>query len=102
MNGVIVTGMEMPDCCAECVIKDCCTSPYRIVNGIDNKFEYCEWKRAKDCHLKSVEGLIEKINEMKPFDNDKDKVVWIDAKPVPMVCLSDVIEIIKEYCEVTE
>lgn len=84
---VIITGIECQKSCKSCNCKD-------------DENEYCflqdlamtedEWKsftpdkQYKNCPLKSVEGLIEKIRVYREL-------------PVKQV-----IEIIKEYCEVSE
>lgn len=70
MNGVIITDMEMPSDCFDCERrKKCCGDSCSIQN------------RKNDCPLKSVEGLIEKIESLK------------------MISTNIVIGLIKEYCK---
>lgn len=92
MNGVIVTGMKMPKCCSGCPILD---SEY---GECQHTYVATTWNeedgRPPNCSLKSVEGLIEKINEM---DFDFGDYYDHTEKIQDMV-----IKVIKEYCEVTE
>ena len=82
MNGVIITGMEMPTDCFECERrKKCCGNSCSILN-IKN-----------DCPLKPVDGLIEKCKEF-ILDNDDDSCYCAGV--------IDVMNFIKEYCEVTK
>jgi len=83
---VIVTGINMPDDCFDCERREkCCGNSCSIQH------------RKADCPLKSVEGLIEKLEEEKMLytrtvadDNPIDYGVRIG--------LSKAIKIIKQYC----
>lgn len=81
---VIVTGMDMPNNCNDCGIvaekaKTICKS-----NG---------------CSLKSIDGLIKKIvNSPSDVGQDMYKTKYDGAARRQ----NEIIEIIKEYCEVSE
>lgn len=83
MNGVIVTDMEMPKTCMKC--KDFVT--YSIYDGYCIKLKKhmhvtdSTKERCPDCPLKSIEGLIEKIESQ------------------TMISKKSVIGLIKEYCK---
>lgn len=79
---VIIPDAKMP--------RDCYGCNFRCSN-MKSRLE-CK-DRPNNCHLKSVEGLVEKIKENCNYDNnDKLSDYSID--------LDEVIDIIKEYCEV--
>lgn len=83
---VIVTGMDVPKSCGECR----CTTDY-----YDGSTVCClgandiDWNnRPIDCPLKSVDGLIEKIEQLK--------------KNLVRMTATGAEKLIKEYCEVKE
>ena len=86
---VIVVGMEMPKSCGECNASG---------TGVCRKwFDVKEigLKRSEHCPLKSVEGLIEKINKLS-YSEAEYGVEEFDASWV--IRFDDLIEVIKEYC----
>ena len=92
MNGVIITGMDMPKTCGDCELyevknstMECRRTGKKVGTSVG-----C-YERMKDCHIKSIDGLIEKLKEAKESRPKGDI-----AKPG----LSVAIHIIKEYCEV--
>ena len=86
---VIIKGMDMPKNCIECNHMDLqeTLNCQLIYSGCAN----CG--RHPDCPLKSIEGLIKKIKENCKY-NDKDRLSDYS------IDLDEVIDIIKEYCEV--
>jgi len=83
---VIVTGMEMPEYCCDCPC-------YNSENGqckITKDYEII--KRAFDCPLKYVEGLIEQIKEYNEFNRGE----------IDELYMNDIIKIVKEYCGMEE
>lgn len=93
---MILVDMEMPKSCRFCHLQDVCVPFQREVVtevvSIDTLNE-----RHKDCPIKSVEGLIEKIEEKASMNHgDSDLNVGVT------VGLAYAIGIIKEYCEVSE
>ena len=85
---VIVTGMDLPSKCAYC----------------DAQFNYeCRYtrrhckdffdKRSDDCHMKSVEGLIDAIHKKANSGQWNEAVVF---------GVGLAIKVIKDYCEVSE
>lgn len=92
---VILTGRDMPDSCESCRLQfSNCDIRYNL-GVIESTRLKLDKKRHPDCPLKSVEGLIEKIRKM-PNDNPS---YWHTCDVVDR---EDLIEIIKEYCEVSE
>ena len=85
---VIATGMDMPKSCWECPLTE-------KMSCFNFDFEDSE-KRPKDCPLKSVEGLIEKINNL------SDTIRGIRSDGNCFFTPEEVIKIIKEYCELEE
>lgn len=79
---VIVTGMDMPKNCKECRKE----SSHEIV-GMD-----CILLHHTDCPLKSIDGLIERMENMKDIP---DQGTWRAA-------IDECIATVKEYCEVSE
>ena len=92
---VIIEGMQMPGSCRECEWRKKC--PHWNRRSLW-KEEYMR-KRADDCHLKSVDGLIEKMQscfithgqviEGEFFSDDAENY---------NLGLEKAIEIIREYC----
>lgn len=84
---VIITGITSDIKCIDCPMRDLDD------NCLAQKYESETWEEMKaDCPLKSIDGLIENI---KTTDSDyryNGHNLSIDG----------VIEIIKEYCEVSE
>ena len=86
---VIVTGIDMPKNCKECELTflDTGDDAYFGTNCNRCIYDYAEIchddKRWDDCPLRSVEGLIEKIEERRSKQN---------------CSCSDCIDIIREYC----
>ena len=94
---VIVTGMDMPDDCLVCPLHTeymsnviCRKTGSKI--GITCAF----YERMNDCPLKSVDGLIEKIE-------DKYERTWMSDYRGGHIdgCLESIKEI-KEYCGLEE
>jgi len=86
---VIVTKAEIPKTCGSCEASG---------TGVCRKWTYkdCGQKRADDCPLKSIDGLIEKVEQLKKScANDSYGKCMANA-------ISHVEKLIKEYCEVTE
>ena len=89
---VIVTGMDMPKYCGSCDMsgtgvcrKWMCLTSFEIGK-----------KRAEDCSLKSIDGLIEKVEQLKKScANDSYGKCMANA-------ISNVEKLIKEYCEVED
>ena len=95
----IVTGMEMPESCSECPICHCKgkDDPWNYYcSATMNDINVQEWDltRYNNCPLKSVEGLIEKIEQAK--SNPLNQSPYFDNG------LIKAMEIIKEYCGMEE
>lgn len=89
---VIVTGMDMPECCHwDCEL--CREDGGACILGTYDEKADTKVVRPKSCPLKSVDGLIEKIQT---FNN----VVKEDFGT--SISVSDCIMLIKEYCGVSE
>lgn len=89
---MIVTGMEMQKGCGGCFMSknDFCTKWVEVERCNFNK------KRSKDCPLKSVEVLIEKIEREYPHNQCTDVLSgYAEA-------IEDVLKIIEEYCGMEE
>ena len=84
---VIVTGIDMPKNCV-----DCRKESTQNVVGID-----CSWLDNKNCPLKSIDGLIERIEKAKGVFNQHGEQASLEATG-----LQYAIELIKEYCEVQD
>ena len=96
---IIVTGMDMPKYCGSCDMsgtgvcrKWMCLTSYEMGK-----------KRAEDCSLKSIDGLIDKINSKKIY---KGRAYYSDMHDADMdkihdIALDKAIKIIKEHCEVS-
>ena len=87
---VIITGMDMPKSCNS--YPDCCLKRYCSPMSINVVLE-----RPEKCPLKSVDGLIEKIEKSKVHDSSY-MYDWLSYNKG----LMDAVEYIKEYCEVSE
>ena len=97
---VIVTNKDMPQDCFDCFMREKCCG------------ESCSIQHRKvDCPMKSVEGLIEEVNNMcddadvftltTEFMNNRISMEdFIDA--IGEFYRKEVAGIIKEYCEVSE
>lgn len=89
---VILTGMDMPNMCGRCKLWDIdrkiCT---RLVQTNEDKMT-----RRNDCPVKSVDGLIEK---MEKFGGHEKKSVYKNLNPSYVQGLKDAIKMVKEYCE---
>lgn len=86
---VIVTGIDMSKSCGECNASG---------TGVCRKwFDVKEigLKRSEHCPLKSVDGLIEKLNKA---GANNDKSVFKNLHPSYVQGLRDAVKIIKEYC----
>ena len=90
---VIVTGMDMPK-------EKCDGCSFRLGGGSDycTKMDDKTWviQELKICPLKSVEGLIEKVEKLKPNNPNFEHYTGETR------AINSVIEVIKEYCEVKE
>lgn len=96
---VIVTGMDMPSKCHYCGLKLRGTCP-RLIKSVS----VLQRARLEDCPLKSIDGLIERIEQTKLYKG-KSGNPYIDAYGVGLdryfdLGLDRAIKIIKEYCEV--
>ena len=94
---VIITEMDMPNTCHKCKYSQCYFYDKAWVT-IDNKKDYRS-DRDKTCPLKSVKGLIERLQ--KEIDKDmsgKDPYGVEKYKEG----LREAIEHIKEYCDMKE
>ena len=85
---VIVTGIDMPKNCV-----DCRKESTQNVVGID-----CSWLDNKNCPLKSIDGLIAKINKQE-FTHHNGENHWYMT---PSEIKEIVENIIREYCEVQD
>lgn len=94
---MIVTGMDIPENCDYCNMN-------AIQRGAVSVCHYCilakkeiksEEEKLFDCPLKSVDGLIKRINE-RAYSETEYGIEEFDASKI--VRLDDLIEIIKEYC----
>ena len=79
---VIVTGMKMPEKCSDCKLR----KPLKL---------HPDDCLVCGCLFKSVDGLIEKLKD-KSYSESEYGIDEFDASKV--IQLSDVIEIIKDYC----
>ena len=91
---VIITGMDMPKECIDCLLhnnsSDYCRGRLEIASIVREK---------NDCPLKSIDGLIKKIvNSPSDVGQDMYKTKYDGA----VRRQNEIIEIIKEYCEVSE
>lgn len=84
---VIITN-NIPESCVECYSLNC-SLPYPKNSYKDKVKKKYITQRHEDCPLKSIDGLIEKINQIELLA-DKTRG---DIK-------DEAIKIIKEYCEV--
>ena len=92
---VIVTGMDMPKVCIDCHRVNC-NLPYKSNTNREIVKNAYTVSVHKDCPLKSVEGLIEKVEQLKKScANDTYGKCMANA-------ISRVEKLIKEYCEVKE
>lgn len=93
---VIVAGMDMPYYCGKCGgCYDYANDKYFCALD-DNSFDVVidkEVKRHKDCPLKSIDGLLEKITQLPTQKNTEGQ---------DMYQAYDVLRTIREYCEVKE
>ena len=89
---VIATGMDMPRSCGSCEASGTGVCKLWMKSSEINGIGY---NRHPDCPIKSVEGLIEEIRKM-PNDNPS---YWHTCDVVDR---ENLIEIIKEYCKVSE
>lgn len=98
---VIITGMDMPENCANCPLTyldtgdDAYWGPneYRCVKSND-PIDINDKERLDDCPLKSVDELIELIECEKSSFDKSDK-----AENALIYAYNTAIDIIKEYCE---
>lgn len=88
---VIVTGIEMPKSCVRC---DLCDSG-GYCRALQRQTDKNVNERYKRCPLKSVDGLVERINKL-AYSETEYGIEEFDASKI--VRLDDLIEVIKEYC----
>jgi len=95
MSGVIVTGMDMPKYCGSCDMSGtgACRKWMCLTSLEIGK------KRAEDCSLKSIDGLIEKIENIDRYATNNGHDIWLKT---PEDIKKEVVKIIKEYCGVEE
>lgn len=106
---IIITGMDIPESCCECPIchpkgKD---EPWNYAcfqEMLDINLDKWDKQRHSDCKMKTIEGLIEKIKEVKQYKG-KSGNPYIDVHDRGLDRYFDLgidraIKIIKEYCEV--
>ena len=84
---LIITEMDMPKSCAECHDQRC-----KVADEWD-LFDWCDYERVEGCPLKSIDGLIEKIEQLPTIE---------DSEGQDRYMAYDVLRAIKEYCEVKE
>lgn len=97
---IIITGMEMPESCANCPICHCKgkDDPWNYYcDGTMDDINIEEWDRERyiTCPLKSIDGLIEFIKvHTYPVRYDKNSLEQ-------GMTITGIEQAIKEYCEVT-
>lgn len=89
---VIVTGMMMPKLCKGCKLHNTCWCNVTKETDFSHE-EIAEIGVHNCCPLKSVEGLIEKIEQQKVISLFKGL-----SGAEEMKGMNDCIKIIKEYC----
>ena len=97
---VIITGMDMPYGCAECGgCYDYREDKYFCALHNESFDIDIDKDKPKRCPLKSIDGLIKKIvNSPSDVGQDMYKTKYDGAARRQ----NEIIEIIKEYCEVSE
>ena len=89
---VILTGMNTPNMCGRCELwdidREICM---RLVQTNADKMTI-----RNDCPVKSVEGLIERIEKI---GGNEEKSVYKNLNPSYVQGLKEAIKTIKEYCE---
>lgn len=93
----IITGMEIPRNCVVCCL------PCQVKDLANIRYSRSEFFIAKDCPIKSVEGLIQEIKDELVFKVTIDE--GTDLFPnqlvdVEVVDMEKLERLIKEYCEV--
>ena len=88
---VIVIGMDTPQHCYDCSV----CYDYMACSITESRMDWkkCDKERHKDCPLKSIDGLIEKITQLPTQENTEGQ---------NMFQAYDVLRTIREYCEVSE
>lgn len=90
---------KIPQNCGECPL--CYEDNYFSINPPNQcNFAYAPMglditKKHEDCPLKSVDGLVERINKL-AYSETEYGIEEFDASKI--VRLDDLIEVIKEYC----
>ena len=92
---VIVTGTDMPKTCIDCEYPNCDYYKAEWCRHDDYTINYKN-SRGISCPLKSIDGLIEKVEQLK-------KSCATDSYGKCMAnAISRVEKLIKEYCEVSD
>lgn len=98
---VIVAGMDMLKHCYDCPICYDYMGCSITGNGLD--WENCDKVRLENCPLKSIDGLIEKIQNVSDIEPLIQGGAYYGNRYKKADQLkNEIIEIIKEYCEVKE
>jgi len=98
---VIVTRMDMPKCCDVCE-RDC-PEKSKIWYLADDKDINNGTAIHPQCPLKSIDGLIEKIQNVSDYEPLVQGGAYYGNRYKKADQLKDeIIDIIKEYCEVKE
>ena len=103
---VIVTEMDMPETCYSCKfcqeddqLRDYCGITYDAI-------WYGEKERLKDCPLKSVDGLIQKMKFFAKRQEEIALAINDENKRYAHIQVANAYhhcgQVIKEYCEVSE
>lgn len=94
---VIIKGMDAPNMCAECDMRDgfimpgiyCCDCAVEGIMGRNITANIENGTRPEWCPAKSIDGLIEKISHLHTCENSEGQ---------DMFQAYDVMMAIKEYC----
>lgn len=90
---VINIEKDMPESCSMCDHRTVCTVFGKGWADANNRYSLGVYCRLDDCPLKSIEGLIERIQESKiNVDLDIGQEMYYNN------AVDNIIEIIKEYC----
>ncbi len=91
----VIAQIDMPNMCGRCDMWDISLEMCRLlVQPNEDKMTI-----RKDCPLKSVDGLIEKIEK---YGGNEEKSAYKNLHPSYTRGLKDAIKIIKQYCGMEE
>lgn len=95
---VIITGMDMPDNCLECPCLH--NGEYGSFEkswcNLDSKLRISDRNCPNGCKMKSVDGMIEKIEKINP--TDYGCISSYETHNAVRNVKRDIMDIIKEYC----